>query len=53
MPNFKAQLIKQVTPEVELEERAWNYYYKNMTCPISPMLLECIKSAVQAEEKKD
>ena len=53
MPSLKAQLVNSVSPEDELEERVWNYYYKKYRhMPIPPELLMFIKQVMLDNEKK-
>ena len=51
-PNSKAQMTgPRTVPPDDLEERAWQYYYKyyEKMHPIDPMLLLMIKSIIEKE----
>ena len=53
MPSLKAQLVNSVSPEDELEERVWNYYYKKYRhMVITPELLMFIRSVMLDKEQK-
>ena len=53
MPSLKAQLVNSVPPEVEIEERVWNYYYKKYKhMVITPELLMFIKQVMLDNEQK-
>ena len=52
MPRFQAQLENSVSKEDQLEERAWNHYYRNHTCPASQELINLIKDLLTVEEEQ-
>ena len=54
MPDFKAQMVNSVPPEIELDERVWNYYYKkyrHMT--VTPEFFMFLKRHMLEQEAKE
>lgn len=47
MPSHQAQMVRRVSEDQELEERAWIYYYKYCNCPANHLLISMLKSMLK------
>ncbi len=50
MPSLKSQLVGPTAPPDDLEERAWNHYFKHHACPVSQDLINLIKILLVEED---